>query len=84
MTGALAKNLGISVPKTELQGVHLSRQGKETAAKIAALQFLPADRRSVDGLHRFATFFAAIGLPLERRARADGCSVIHNSDREAR
>jgi hypothetical protein len=84
VTGALVKNLGISVPKTELQGGRLGRQGKETAAKIAALQFLPDDRRPVDCLHQLATFFAAIVLPPERRARADGCSVIRNSDREAR
>jgi hypothetical protein len=32
--------LGITLATEGLQGGHLGRQGKETAAKIAALQFL--------------------------------------------
>ena len=45
---------------------------------------LPDDQPSADCLHRVITFFATIVLPPERRARADECSVIRNSDREAR
>jgi len=42
------------------------------------------DRQSAIDCNRAVTFFATIVLPPERRARADGCSVIRNSDREAR
>jgi hypothetical protein len=39
VTGALVKNLGISVPKTELQGGHLGRQGKETRRRSLPYNF---------------------------------------------